>query len=51
MKAIHLAIAPGRYACGIGNRWASQVIASTRNRSAVTFRSCCRATSEVADRD
>mgnify|MGYP003420665113 CR=1 FL=1 len=49
--AIHLAIAPGRYACGIGNRWASQVIASTRNRSAVTCRSCCRATSEVADRD
>lgn len=42
MGRTHLAIGNGRYACGVGRRWSSQTITSTRRSADVTCRACHR---------
>lgn len=41
MNATHWRVG-GRYACGVGRRWASQDITSTTGRARVTCRGCRR---------
>lgn len=39
---MHLRRADGTYACGVGSRWASQIVTSVTNVGEVTCRACVR---------
>lgn len=41
MSEVHFRVGKG-YACGVQNRWGSQVITSTQHRTAVTCQNCLR---------
>lgn len=46
-KHVHYRIKSGRYNCGVGNRWPSMDITSTRSIELVTCRNCIRTAAVV----